>query len=114
MKILLLAYYSDVIMRILPSKETTYQMKLKQKRQIALTNFVNLIYTLDDCFQNNVEHILIKEAIDLEDENDPHISTVEHIYNSIYNVYYGFAITYNHLTKMLDAAIKFNEKYKPE
>lgn len=91
-----------------------YQMKLKQKRQIALTNFVNLIYTLDDCFQNNVEHILIKEAIDLEDENDPHISTVEHIYNSIYNVYYGFAITYNHLTKMLDAAIKFNEEYKLE
>lgn len=89
-------------------------MKLKQKRQIALTHFINTIYTLDDHFQKHINHILSIEALDLSDENQPFISTIEHVYYSIFNITYAFAKAHSHLVDMLKFAIEFNDKYKLE
>lgn len=93
---------------------TEHTMKLKQKRQIALTHFVNTIYTLDDHFQKHISHILSIEALDLSDEKQPFVSTIEHVYYSIFNITYAFAKSHSHLIDMLKFAIEFNEKHKLE
>ena len=94
---------------IIWQKETT--MNLKEKRQKALVDYIQLIYTLETSLYSMKDSILSAPSLK-GDPNDFKLSSFELMFTSIYAVQQQYKRTYSSLKEFLNQAIEFDQKYQ--
>lgn len=85
-------------------------MKLKEKRQKAMIDYLNLIYDLEITIQSFSEEIYSIPSIQEESNDNP--TSFELIFQTIGEIQYRHGWSYNILIGMLETAIELNRTYK--
>lgn len=88
-----------------------FMMNLKEKRQKALRDYIQLIYTLETDLYSMKDAILSAPSLK-GNPNDFNQSSFELMFTSIYSVQEQYKRTYSSLKEFLHKAIEFNQTYK--